>query len=109
MQIFRFSCFRLWAFYPTGINIGSKRPHLLLKHAEKQSETRRVQSLRAKSGASEIIESVDEFVAITVFEYMIKCYCFFGSVQLFNFSLDFVGLAGFQMFAVKKTGFCTVF
>ena len=52
VQIFRFSSFRLWSFYPTGINIGSKRPQLLLKHAEKQSGTRRVQSFGAKSGAS---------------------------------------------------------
>ena len=41
VQIFRFSSFRLWPFYPTGINM------LLLKHAEKQSDT-----TRAKSGAS---------------------------------------------------------
>ena len=41
VQIFRFSSFRLWPFYPTGINIESKRPQLVLKHAEKQSETRR--------------------------------------------------------------------
>ena len=52
MQIFRFPSFRLWPFSPTGINIGSKRPQLLLKHADKQSETRRVQSFGAKSGAS---------------------------------------------------------
>ena len=43
----------LWPFYPTGINIGSKRPQHVLKHAEKQSETRRVQSFGAKFGASE--------------------------------------------------------
>ena len=49
---FPFSIFGFWPFYPTGINIGSKRPQLLLKHAEKQSETRRVQSFGAKSGAS---------------------------------------------------------
>ena len=52
VQIFHFSSFRLWPFYPTGINIGSKRPQLLLKHAEKQSETRLVQSFGAKSGYS---------------------------------------------------------
>ena len=52
MQIFRFSSFRLWPFYPTGINIGSKRPQYDLKHAEKQSETPRVQSFGAKSGAN---------------------------------------------------------
>ena len=49
---FRFSSFPLWTFYPTGINIGSKRPQHVLKHAKKQSETRRVQSFGAKSGAS---------------------------------------------------------
>ena len=49
MQIFRFSSFR---FYLTGINIVSKRPQHVLKHAEKQSETRRVQSFSAKSGGS---------------------------------------------------------
>ena len=43
-NFFRFSSFRLWPFHPTGINIVSKRPKLLLKHAEKQSEKRRVQS-----------------------------------------------------------------
>ena len=53
----RFSSFRLWPFYPTGINIGSKRPQHVLKHAEKQSETRRVQSKfwrkeRSQCGAS---------------------------------------------------------
>ena len=47
-----FRVFVCGPFYPTGINIGSKRPQLLLKHAEKQSETRRVQSFGAKSGAS---------------------------------------------------------
>ena len=52
MQIFCFPSFGLWPFYRTGINIGSKRPQPLLKHAEKQSETRRVQSFGAKSGAS---------------------------------------------------------
>ena len=52
MQIFRFSSFRLWPFYPTGINIGSKRPQHVLKHAEMQSETRRVQSFGAKFEAS---------------------------------------------------------
>ena len=40
----RFSSFRLWPFYPTGVNIGSNRPQHVLKHAEKQPETRRVQS-----------------------------------------------------------------
>ena len=49
---FRFSIFRLWPFHITGIKIGSKRPQLVLKHTEKQSETRRVQSFGAKSGAS---------------------------------------------------------
>ena len=44
MQIFRFPSFRLCPFYPTGINIGSKRPQHVLKHVEKQAETRRVQS-----------------------------------------------------------------
>ena len=53
-QIFRFFSFRLWPLYPTGINIGSKRPQLLLKHAEKQSETRCVQSFGAKSRASAV-------------------------------------------------------
>ena len=38
-------------FYPTGINIGTKRPQHVLKHAERQSETRRVQMFGAKSGA----------------------------------------------------------
>ena len=52
MQIFRFPSFRLCPFYPTGINIGSKRPQHVLKHAEKQAETRRVQSFGAKFGAS---------------------------------------------------------
>ena len=52
MQIFRFPSFRLCPFYPTGINIGSKRPQHVLKHAEKQEETRRVQSFGAKFGAS---------------------------------------------------------
>ena len=51
MQIFRLFRFRLRSFYPIGINIGSKQPQLLLKHAEKQSDTRRVQSFGAKSGA----------------------------------------------------------
>ena len=50
--MFRFYSFRLWPFYPTGINIGSNRPQHVLKQAEKQSETRRVQSFGAKSGAS---------------------------------------------------------
>ena len=44
MQIFRFPSFRLCPFYPTGINIGSKLPQHVSKHAEKQAETRRVQS-----------------------------------------------------------------
>ena len=44
MQIFRFPSFRLCPFYPTGINIGSKRPQHVLKHAEKQAEIQRVQS-----------------------------------------------------------------
>ena len=48
MQFFRFSSFRLWPFYPTGINIGSKWPQHVSKHAEKQSETRRVQNFGAK-------------------------------------------------------------
>ena len=48
---FRFSSFRRWPLYPTGINTESKRPQLLLKHAGKQSETRRVQGSGAKSGA----------------------------------------------------------
>ena len=52
MQIFRFPSFRLCPFYPTGINIGSKRPQHVLKHVEKQAETRRVQSFGAKFGAS---------------------------------------------------------
>ena len=52
MQIFRFPSFRLCPFYPTGINIGSKRPRHVLKHVEKQAETRRVQSFGAKFGAS---------------------------------------------------------
>ena len=52
MQIFRFPSFRLCPFYPTGINIGSKRPQHVLKHAEKQEETRRVQSFGAKFGAN---------------------------------------------------------
>ena len=52
MQIFRFPSFRLCPFYPTGINIGSKRPRHVLKHVEKQAETRRVQSCGAKFGAS---------------------------------------------------------
>ena len=59
-QIFRFSSFRLWPFYPTGIKIGSKWPQHVLKHAEMQSETRGVQSFGAKSGASaNQIESPD--------------------------------------------------
>ena len=48
----RFSSFRLWPFYHIGINIRSKRPQHVLKHVEKQSETRRMQSFGAKSGAS---------------------------------------------------------
>ena len=52
MQIFRFPSFRLCPFYRTGINIGSNRPQHVLKHAEKQAETRRVQSFGAKFGAS---------------------------------------------------------
>ena len=52
MQIFSFPSFRLLPFYPTGINIGSKRPQHVLKHAEVQSEARGVQSFGAKSGAS---------------------------------------------------------
>ena len=51
MQIFPFS-FVPPPFYPTGINIGSKRPQHVLKHVEKQAETRRVQSFGAKSGDS---------------------------------------------------------
>ena len=46
--------FRLWRFYHTGINIGSKRPQHALKHAEKQSERRSVQNFGAKSGASAV-------------------------------------------------------
>ena len=52
MQIFRFPSFRLCPFYPTGINIGSKRPQHVLKHVEKQAETRGVQSFGSKFGAS---------------------------------------------------------
>ena len=52
MQIFHFPSFRFWHFYPTGVNIGSKRSQNVWKHAEKQSETRRVQSFGAKSGAN---------------------------------------------------------
>ena len=52
MQIFRFPSFRLCPFYPTGINIGSKRPQHVLKHVEKQAETQGVQSFGAKFGAS---------------------------------------------------------
>ena len=48
---FRFYQFCWWSFYPTGINIGLERPQHVLKHAEKQSETRRAQSFGAKSGA----------------------------------------------------------
>ena len=51
----RFSSFRLWPLYPTDVNIGSNRPQHVLKHAEKQSETRRVQRFGAKSGASRAI------------------------------------------------------
>ena len=51
-QLFSFSRFRLWPFYPTGINIGSKQPQHILKQDEKQSEIRRVQSFGAMSGAS---------------------------------------------------------
>ena len=46
---FQFSFLAL--LYLIGINIGSERPKHMLKHAEKQSETRRVQSFGAKSGA----------------------------------------------------------
>ena len=52
MQIFRFPTFCLCLFYPTGINIGSKRPQHVLKHAEKQAETRRVQSFGANFGVA---------------------------------------------------------
>ena len=51
MQIFHFPSFRFCPFYPTGVNIGSKRPRNVLKHAEKQAETQRVQSFGAKSEA----------------------------------------------------------
>ena len=50
--VFPLPSFHLWPFYPTGINISSKRPQHVLKHAKKQSETRRVQSFGAMSGAS---------------------------------------------------------
>ena len=50
--MFCFSGSRLWPIHPTGINIGQSGPQHVLKHAEKQSETRRVQSFGAKSGAS---------------------------------------------------------
>ena len=44
--------FSQYSFIATGIDIGSKRPQHVLKHAEMQTETLGVQSFGAKSGAS---------------------------------------------------------
>ena len=70
MQIFRFPSFRLCPFYPTGINIGSKRPQHVLKHAEKQAETRRVQSFGAKFGASAVLQ----YFFLQLFYTILKSY-----------------------------------
>ena len=35
----RFSKFRLWPLYSTGVKVGSQRPWHVLKHTELQSET----------------------------------------------------------------------
>ena len=48
----RFSGFRLWPLYPTGIKIGSKCTCNVFELTEMQSGTRGVQSFGAKSGAS---------------------------------------------------------
>ena len=51
-QVSRFSSFLVWPLYDTGDKIRSKGPEHVLKQAELQPATPRVQSFGAKSGAS---------------------------------------------------------